>query len=536
MPIGGGAPRQVLEDVDRGGLVAGWNSSRSCVRRRRSTGSSSRSARCSFPRPTASAAAGLARRRTDRFHRVFGNGALRERRTSGKTRTCPGAGAPRTVSPGVRPARRSGSSASSSEARSGSCAMDLAGRGRLVVRDPRSRSRSRHLAGTATFSSSARSTPRDPRSAADAGERASRGSTGPVVACLSDRRKDDPLRRRRRGRRAERLRLSSRRPTARRRPARRREGARSLGRRQVGAGRDLPIGEEPRPAADRTGEPDLPLDGHFEVGGGAFSPPDGGARLRRERAGRDTTRAYIVDLAGGKPRRVTEKALPVGAAVSPDGKWIAALGPTGDRDSMPPDGGGPTPVRARAERHSDPVGADGEALRDARRRDLPGPNYRYSVATGKESSGKSSFPPIARGSSGIENVSSHRDGKSYAYSFGRVTNSDLYVVGAEVRRRRRMALERALKTKDIVLFNVAAIVGMRWIALAAANGPSSLISLGAGGGGFLHSAGVRRDGARVGDPRGRRPLRLDHEGLRPATGFLAGWLYWANEHHSTSRR
>ena len=37
-----------------------------------------------------------------------------------------------------------------------------------------------------------------------------------------------------------------------------------------------------------------------------------------------------------------------------------------------------------------------------------------------------------------------------------------------------MALERALKTRDIVLFNVAAIVGMRWVALAAANGPSSL--------------------------------------------------------------
>ena len=37
-----------------------------------------------------------------------------------------------------------------------------------------------------------------------------------------------------------------------------------------------------------------------------------------------------------------------------------------------------------------------------------------------------------------------------------------------------MSLERALKTRDLVLFNVAAIVGMRWIALAAANGPSSL--------------------------------------------------------------
>jgi amino acid transporter len=38
-----------------------------------------------------------------------------------------------------------------------------------------------------------------------------------------------------------------------------------------------------------------------------------------------------------------------------------------------------------------------------------------------------------------------------------------------------MTLERALKTRDIVLFNVAAIVGMRWVALAAANGPSSLL-------------------------------------------------------------
>src|SRR5262249_43977621 len=46
--------------------------------------------------------------------------------------------------------------------------------------------------------------------------------------------------------------------------------------------------------------------------------------------------------------------------------------------------------------------------------------------------------------------------------------------GLEIEETRRMALERALKTRDIVLFNVAAIVGMRWIALAAASGPSSL--------------------------------------------------------------
>src|SRR6202521_2072019 len=37
-----------------------------------------------------------------------------------------------------------------------------------------------------------------------------------------------------------------------------------------------------------------------------------------------------------------------------------------------------------------------------------------------------------------------------------------------------MIVERTLKTRDIVLFNVAAIVGIRWVALGAADGPSSL--------------------------------------------------------------
>ena len=37
-----------------------------------------------------------------------------------------------------------------------------------------------------------------------------------------------------------------------------------------------------------------------------------------------------------------------------------------------------------------------------------------------------------------------------------------------------MALEKSLRTTDLVLFNVAAIVGMRWLALAAHSGPSSL--------------------------------------------------------------
>src|ERR1700681_1511698 len=60
-----------------------------------------------------------------------------------------------------------------------------------------------------------------------------------------------------------------------------------------------------------------------------------------------------------------------------------------------------------------------------------------------------------------------------------------------------MTVERTLKTRDIVLFNVAAIVGMRWVALAAA--------LPEEGGLYVWTS----------------------KAFGPRHGFLAGWLYWA---------
>jgi glutamate:GABA antiporter len=91
-----------------------------------------------------------------------------------------------------------------------------------------------------------------------------------------------------------------------------------------------------------------------------------------------------------------------------------------------------------------------------------------------------------------------------------------------------MALERALKTRDIVLFNVAAIVGMRWISLAAAHGPSSLLL-------WVLAALV------FFVPQGFAVIALasaipDEGGLYvwvsrafgPRHGFLVGWLYWAS--------
>ena len=60
--------------------------------------------------------------------------------------------------------------------------------------------------------------------------------------------------------------------------------------------------------------------------------------------------------------------------------------------------------------------------------EIPQPIYRYSFATGKKTLWKEILPADRSGLVRIENVLVTPDGKQYAYSFNRVTNSDLYVV------------------------------------------------------------------------------------------------------------
>ena len=51
--------------------------------------------------------------------------------------------------------------------------------------------------------------------------------------------------------------------------------------------------------------------------------------------------------------------------------------------------------------------------------------YRYTILTGKKELWKELMPPDRTGLVRIENVAVTRDGKFYAYSFNRVTASDL---------------------------------------------------------------------------------------------------------------
>jgi len=91
-----------------------------------------------------------------------------------------------------------------------------------------------------------------------------------------------------------------------------------------------------------------------------------------------------------------------------------------------------------------------------------------------------------------------------------------------------MALERALKTKDIVLFNVAAIVGMRWIALAAASGPSSIFLWVLAAVVFFIPQGFAVTALSSAIPEEGGLYVWTSKAFGHRQGFLAGWLYWAS--------
>jgi Tol biopolymer transport system component len=183
----------------------------------------------------------------------------------------------------------------------------------------------------------------------------------------------------------------------------------------------LPTGAgEPRP---------VPLEG-MQVLGGGFLPPDG------KRIGivgiepGHRSRAYVMDLAGGKPVAFTPEGLTNGVGLSPDGKTLAATGPDDRPRLYPISGAGEPQLLPGLEPRDVPIqwSGDGKYLTIARFGELPLKLYRYALATGKKELWKELMPSDRTGLVRIEGVAVTRDAKSYAYSFNRVTASDLFRV------------------------------------------------------------------------------------------------------------
>ena len=92
----------------------------------------------------------------------------------------------------------------------------------------------------------------------------------------------------------------------------------------------------------------------------------------------------------------------------------------------------------------------------------------------------------------------------------------------------RPVLPRVMRLRDVVLFNLTAIVGLRWLMTAAQFGPASLLLwLLAMVIFFLPSAIAVRELTDI-DPRGGGIYRWVSGAFGPRHGFVAGWGYWVN--------
>jgi hypothetical protein len=167
----------------------------------------------------------------------------------------------------------------------------------------------------------------------------------------------------------------------------------------------------------------------LDVRGGLFVPPDGRRIIFNVRRKDGSEDDYVADIGGGAPRKFSREHITEGGALSADGKFLAALGPSGEPKRYPLDGGDPQPISG-LEPGDIPIqwSADGDTLYVTREGEIPRPVYRYSFATRKKTLWKQIVPADRTGFVRIEGLQVSRDGKHYAYSFNRVTASDLYVV------------------------------------------------------------------------------------------------------------
>src|SRR5579862_2999732 len=115
-------------------------------------------------------------------------------------------------------------------------------------------------------------------------------------------------------------------------------------------------------------------------------------------------------------------------AVSADGKSVVAVGPDQKGYVYPIEGGAPRPISG-FEPGEGPVAwcADGQSIYVYRLGELPAKIYQLDLNTGKKQFWKALMPPDLSGVTDISAIFITPDGKGYVYEYGR-TLSDLYLV------------------------------------------------------------------------------------------------------------
>jgi len=141
-------------------------------------------------------------------------------------------------------------------------------------------------------------------------------------------------------------------------------------------------------------------------------------------------RMYVARVDGGEPRLMTNDPIINGdhPSVSPDGRFVA-LGRNDNQTLLYPlEGGEPVPVQGVG---PDEVvikwSTDGRSLYLRRYGELPVSVHRLDLATGERELWRTFMPPDAVGVIGIPRLVLTGDGRFYAYTCARVVSSELFV-------------------------------------------------------------------------------------------------------------
>jgi hypothetical protein len=144
-------------------------------------------------------------------------------------------------------------------------------------------------------------------------------------------------------------------------------------------------------------------------------------------------RLYVQDIDGGEPRAVSAEGIEANyvdrIAPSPDGAVVAAVGPQHRCLLYPVGGGVPRPIPGLADgEFPQRWSGDGRWLyvRGTKASEPPARLFRVELATGRREPWKELMPADPAGVTSIGHVALSPDGRSYAYSYGRIF-SQLFV-------------------------------------------------------------------------------------------------------------
>ena len=140
-------------------------------------------------------------------------------------------------------------------------------------------------------------------------------------------------------------------------------------------------------------------------------------------------RLYVQDLSGGTPKAITNEGVNGSLiAISPDGKQVAMVGADQIPTILTLESGETRPISGLVVGEA-PIAwsDDGRSLYVYRLGEVPATVNRLDLATGRKLLWKQLVPPDVSGVTDISSVLITPDGKNYVYEYGR-TLSDLYLV------------------------------------------------------------------------------------------------------------